>query len=274
MTSPMPYDRRTFLADLGRAGFAVAILGAAGCATTLGTPSPATSVRASASGDGSSRAPGTPATAAADTTSSPPGGGGPATGPTAWHRVNLGFVSAYVLVRAGEAAVVDTGVPGSEGAIAAALAAAGLGWSNVGHVILTHRHQDHAGSAPAVLDAAPEARAYAGAQDIPAISTPRPLTPVADGDAVFGLRIVATPGHTPGHVAVYDEAGGILVAGDAMRTVDGKPTPPGPDFTEDMGAALASIAKMGALRFETLLVGHGEPIASGAAGLVRALAGG
>ena len=179
-----------------------------------------------------------------------------------------------MLVRAGEAAVVDTGVPGSEGAIAAALAAAGLGWSNVGHVILTHRHQDHAGSAPAVLDAAPEARAYAGAQDIPAISTPRPLTPVADGDAVFGLRIVATPGHTRGHVAVYDEAGGILVAGDAMRTVDGKPTPPGPDFTDDMEAALASIVKMGALRFETLLVGHGEPIESGAASLVRALAGG
>jgi hypothetical protein len=37
---------------------------------------------------------------------------------------------------------------------------------------------------------------------------------------------------------------------------------------------MASIAKLGALRFETLLVGHGEPIESGAAALVKALAGG
>jgi hypothetical protein len=33
------------------------------------------------------------------------------------------------------------------------------------------------------------------------------------------------------------------------------------------------VAKLGALRFETLLVGHGEPITSGASGLVAALAG-
>ena len=104
-------------------------------------------------------------------------GGASADGPTSWHRVDLGFVSAYVLARGGEAAVVDTGVPGNEGAILEALEAAGLGWSDVGHVILTHRHQDHVGSAPAVLDAAPGAAAYAGAADIPAIDVPRALVP-------------------------------------------------------------------------------------------------
>ena len=80
-------------------------------------------------------------------------------------------------------------------------------------------------------------------------------SPVADGDDVFGLRIVATPGHTKGHVAVLDPAGGILVAGDALGTTGGKPTPPNPGFTDDMDEAMASIAKLGSLAFETLLVG-------------------
>jgi hypothetical protein len=40
--------------------------------------------------------------------------------------VNLGFVSAYLLVRGGEAAVVDTGVTGSDGAISTALTGIGL----------------------------------------------------------------------------------------------------------------------------------------------------
>ena len=183
-------------------------------------------------------------------------------------------MSAYILARNGEAAVVDTGVPGSDGAIAEALEAAGLGWGNVGHVILTHQHQDHAGSAADVLEAAPDAVGYAGAEDIPAIVVPRALTAVADGDSVFGLRIVATPGHTKGHIAVLDEAGGILVAGDSLGTSGGKPVPPNAGFTEDMDTALASIAKLGALTFETLLVGHGEPIESGAAAKVKTLAGG
>jgi hypothetical protein len=37
---------------------------------------------------------------------------------------------------------------------------------------------------------------------------------------------------------------------------------------------MASIAKLGTLPFETLLVGHGDPIEAGAAARVRALAGG
>ena len=88
------------------------------------------------------------------------------------------------------------------------------------------------------------------------------------------LEVLHTPGHTEGHVAVLDPSGGILVAGDALGTTGGKPTPPNPGFTEDMDEAMASIAKLGSLAFETLLVGHGEPIGSGAAGLVQALAAG
>ncbi len=205
--------------------------------------------------------PSAPPTAAS---AAPPGDG------FAWERVNLGFVSAYVLARGGEAAVVDTGTAGSEGDIAAALERIGLGWDAVGHVVLTHKHGDHMGSLAAVLDAAPDATGYAGAEDIAAISAPRQLTAVADGDDVFGLRIIATPGHTPGSISVLDEAGGILVAGDALGTSGGAVQGSNPQFTEDMDAALASIVKLGTFEFETLLVGHGDPIVSGASSLVAA----
>ena len=69
-----------------------------------------------------------------------------------WERVNLDFVSAYILVRAGEAAVVDTGVEGSADAIDAALAGIGLDWSAVGHLVLTHHHADHVGSAAPIME--------------------------------------------------------------------------------------------------------------------------
>ena len=231
MSAAFPISRRLFLVDLGRAGLAVAVLGVAGCAA----PGESASERASSAASSPASPPGDGAAASASTAAgsgeAPSGSGsgsGTAGGPTAWHRVNLGFVSAYILARGAEAAVVDTGVPGSDGAIADALEAAGLGWANVGHVILTHQHQDHAGSAAAVLEAAPDATGYAGAEDIPAIAAPRALVPVADGDDVFGLQIVATPGHTKGHVAVLDPSGGILVAGDSLGTTAGKPTPPTP----------------------------------------------
>jgi len=199
-------------------------------------------------------------------TTSPPGTVG-----TSWERVNLGFVSAYVLARNGEAVIVDTGVSGSESAIGASLGVLGLDWGDVGHVIVTHLHGDHQGSLPAVLNQAPQASAYAGAADIPGISSPRELIPVGDGDQVFDLEIIATPGHTPGHISVYDRAGGLLVAGDALNGSDGGVIGANPDFTADIAMADDSIAKLAALPFDTVVFGHGEPVVGGASQQVAAL---
>lgn len=113
-------------------------------------------------------------------------------------QVNLGFVNVYVLVRGKEAAVVDTGTAGNAPKIADVVRAAGLSWNAVHHVILTHYHPDHIGSIGEVLEAAAKATAYAGAADIPQIKSPRPLKAVNDNDEVFGLRMIATPGHTRG----------------------------------------------------------------------------
>ncbi len=257
--------RRTFLTGLGHGTIAVAVVGLAGCGPAAGTGGVS-----SPSAVTSSPLPAETAPAA----SRDPGPSAPAAGAMTWERVNLRFVSAYVLVRAGEAAIVDTGTANSQGVIEDTLADLGLGWDAVAHVILTHLHGDHAGSADAVMTAAAEATGYAGEADRAGIASPRPLTAVGDGDRVFDLRIVATPGHTAGSISVLDEIGGVFIAGDALRTDGGRPALPDAAFSDDEPTALASVAKIGALTFETLLVGHGDPIESGAAAQVAALAAG
>ena len=167
--------------------------------------------------------------------------------------MKLGHVSAYVYARGGEAAIVDTGVEGSAEEIGYTLGPAGLDWTSVGHLILTHRHTDHTGSAADVLTNAPGATAYAGAEDIPTIELATPPLPVADGDSIFGLTIVTTPGHTPGSISVFDPVGGVLAAGDALATDGGLPILPSVRAPADLEVARASIAKLGALTFETLL---------------------
>lgn len=269
MTANTLLTRRLFLADLGLGAVALAVVGVAGCAPAGSGPSGSASGRATGGPPAASAPSATPPAASATPAAASSGAQGDG---FTWERVNLGFVSAYILARGGEAAIVDTGTPGSEDDIAAALERIGLAWDAVGHVIVTHDHGDHMGSLAAILTAAPDATGYAGAEDIPGMTSPRPLVAVADGDDVFGLRIVATPGHTPGHIAVLDEVGGILVAGDALGTTwwGGGVHGPNLPFTPDMDTALASVARLGTFAFETLLVGHGEPIEQGASDLVAA----
>lgn len=269
------YDRRLFLSRVGRTGLGVLIVGTtAACATdgadevtdaAPSTPRPATGASAAAGPTAAAVPSDAPASAEASE---------PAAVAFDWRRVDLGFVSAYLLVKENQAVVVDTGVEGSEADIEQALTALGLGWYAVDHVILTHDHPDHIGSAPAVLEAAPDAQAYAGEADIVSISSPRPIMPVGDGDEVFGLQIVETPGHTPGHISVLDRAGGVLVAGDALVGAADGGQVAGPDaaFTADMDMAVASVRKLADLEFDTVLFGHGNPVEEGAGEQVDALA--
>jgi glyoxylase-like metal-dependent hydrolase (beta-lactamase superfamily II) len=188
-------------------------------------------------------------------------------------RVNLGFVNAYVLIRGKEAAIVDTGTPNNAPKIADVVRSAGLGWNAVHHVILTHYHPDHIGSVGEVLGAAPKATAYAGAADIPQIKSPRPLKAVGDNDEVFGLRMIATPGHTPGHVCVFDPAGSLLILGDAMTNIESKLGGPSPQYTANMAEAHQSVKKLAKLKFERAVFGHGDPIDKAAAQAIAKLAG-
>jgi glyoxylase-like metal-dependent hydrolase (beta-lactamase superfamily II) len=211
-----------------------------------------------------------PTSAPAPPGASPTDAGPPAGG--AWRRVNLSFVSAYLLIRGAEAAVVDLGTSGSGGAIGDALTAAGSGWGAVRHVIVTHHHADHAGSLTEVAGQATAAAIYAGQADVARINSPTALRAVRDGDEVFGLQIIGTPGHTPGHVAVFDPDTGTLVTGDALRTSGTELAGPDERYTADMTQAAASVRKLAALDVRTILPGHGDPVTSGAADALRTLA--
>lgn len=237
--------RRVFLSDLGKGALAIAVFGLTAAACAADAESGTTSA---GSNDPDSAA--------------------------SLHRVNLGFVSAYVLARGGEAAIVDTGVSGSAPAISDGLAAAGLSWDSVGHVILTHLHPDHIGSLGDVLGNASSATGYAGAADIPEIPSPRPLTAIGDGDSVFDLQIIGTPGHTAGHISVLEPISGTLVAGDAINGVAGGVAGANPDFTADMNEANRSITKLATFSFDTVVFGHGEPVEGGASAAVAELASG
>jgi glyoxylase-like metal-dependent hydrolase (beta-lactamase superfamily II) len=243
--------RRWLLVQTGRGAVGIAVMGVAACSSDSGNPS-----------EGGAE----PAEDEAAPTES---GRTPAADRMAWQRVNLDFVSAYVLVRGNEAAVVDTGVGGSADAIGEVLDRAGPGWSGVRHVVLTHKHADHAGSISDVLAEASSATGYIGQADLPEVDAQ--LSVLADGDDVFGLQIVATPGHTPGHLAVFDTDTGVLVAGDAL-TNDGALAGPSPEFTEDADAAVASVRKLARLAPSTILVGHGDPVVDGAAAELEQLA--
>jgi len=256
---PHRVTRRGFLTDLGKGTIAVTVMGAAFVAC--------------GDDDGPSSADGTSTTAASDPSSTTPSSG-PSEGPTPlrFERASFGFVSAYVLLRGNEAVVVDTG-NGDIAPISEALTAAGSGFDQVGDIILTHLHGDHVGGLDALVDAAPSARAHAGEADISGIATSATLNPLADGDEVFGLRIIATPGHTAGHVSVFDPDTGILVAGDALNLSTGELTGSAPEFTADAAAADSSVDTLAALAVQSILPGHGDPLTTDAGSALTALAG-
>jgi glyoxylase-like metal-dependent hydrolase (beta-lactamase superfamily II) len=253
--------RRQFVFLIGRGSLGVALLGTVACRSTGDTQAPASTGSTAPSSDRTST------TAAVSTTSA-------AVADRAWERVDLGFVSAYVLVRAGEAAVIDTGSEGSAGAIEGALSALGAGWEGVSNVILTHSHGDHVGSLDAVLAAAESATPSAGEPDIAAIRSSRPITALAEGDAVFGLEVIATPGHTPGHISLLDPDLRILFAGDALNGGDGVVLGPNPEFTPDMDTAMSSVGKLAGFDYDLIVFGHGDPVGDRPVDQVAGLAAG
>jgi glyoxylase-like metal-dependent hydrolase (beta-lactamase superfamily II) len=256
------------LKDLGKAGLAIMVLGVGACSeedadnltTTASRSNPTTT------DDVTVTTQDVTVTTGAPTSSTQ----GPI--PSGWQRANLGFVSAYILYRNGEAAVIDTGVSGSETAIEGALREVGLEWGAVGHIIITHKHPDHQGSLAGLLARADDAAWYAGTEDISAITAPTEGMAVGDGDSVFDLKIIETPGHTPGHVSVLDAAAEVMVTGDALNGTDGGVTGANPEFSQDMNLANASVAKLASFDYEVALFGHSEPILSGASRAVGELA--
>ena len=87
---------------------------------------------------------------------------------------------------------------------------------------------------------------------------------VHDGDRIpFGrytLRIVETPGHTPGHIAVYCDEAKTLCTGDAVLTNMSTDIDLHPVGHDGYQAHLDSLRKMRSMDIELMLCGHGPII--------------
>lgn len=272
ITRPALWSRRRLLVSAGLGTASVAILAACGSDATSGS-----STSSPASGDdtsGNDTSPGDPSTDSAASSDSAEAEEADGTGELQLEHVSLGFVSAYVLVRGREAAIVDTGTSGSGPAISEALSDLGLAPADVRHIILTHNHGDHVGGLGELEGAMTNATVYAGAGDIDTIESSLGLTEVTEGDEIFGMGVVATPGHTPGSISVFDTDTGLVVAGDAINgDNEGGLTGANPDFTPDMTTADASVAKLAALMPQVAAFGHGgPPVTEGVAEKLAALA--
>ena len=200
--------------------------------------------------------------------------------------------------------LIDAGLPGHAHAIADAAGRIFTPGARPSAIILTHGHFDHVGSLVALAKMwdvpvfahelelpyltgrspypAPDATVGGGLLALFSWMFPRgpvdlgdrvqPLP--ADGSVPFmpGWRWIHTPGHTPGHVALFRDGDRTLIAGDAFTTtkqesalavatqraeVHGPPM----YYTSDWAAARKSVEALAALHPEVAATGHGVPMA-------------
>jgi glyoxylase-like metal-dependent hydrolase (beta-lactamase superfamily II) len=92
---------------------------------------------------------------------------------------------------------------------------------------------------------------------------------LAEGMKIGSLEVIATPGHTPGHLAFYDCMNSqVLIAGDALQTRgglavagNGSWTFPFVNFgTWDRARSVSSAQKLAALNVSYLATGHGKVV--------------
>ncbi|AXI08833.1 MBL fold metallo-hydrolase [Oceanobacillus zhaokaii] len=95
----------------------------------------------------------------------------------------------------------------------------------------------------------------------------------ADGSVPYlsDFRWVHTPGHSPGHISLFRDEDGVLIAGDAFVTVkqdslykvvtqEMEINGPPRYFTIDWNAARKSVEKLQDLKPNIVIPGHGRPV--------------
>jgi glyoxylase-like metal-dependent hydrolase (beta-lactamase superfamily II) len=206
----------------------------------------------------------------------------------------LRFVNAYLVREDDGLTLVDTTTGGAADALIDAARQAG---GAIRRIALTHGHGDHVGSLDALQDRLgddvevlmPEldARIHAGENVVdgklpgswPKLKTV-PDVRLHAGDRVGSLEVVASPGHSPGHVAFLDTRDRSLLAGDAFTSYGrvAIPTFLYPRFpfaamaTWDKGKTVESARALRALDPPLLVVGHGPAVRDPGAAMDAAIA--
>jgi glyoxylase-like metal-dependent hydrolase (beta-lactamase superfamily II) len=209
-------------------------------------------------------------------------------------------VSAAYLVTGERPALVDTGARTSAPVVREALAAAGLGPSDLAWIVPTHVHLDHCGATGILAAAFPRATVVVHRRGARHLSEPGRL--LAGSAAVYGrrwsiyggldptpaariapvegghridvgpgraLEMLETPGHARHHTCLVDLAEGAVIAGDAVGVqfpgAGIYPALPPPDV--DLAAGLRSLDLIARLRPSRLLLGHFGPVPDAAAAI-------
>jgi glyoxylase-like metal-dependent hydrolase (beta-lactamase superfamily II) len=165
-------------------------------------------------------------------------------------------VRCFMVPHEGGVTLVDTGIQADAQPITDALVAMGAGWEDVSDVVLTHAHPDHCGALSTVASRAPSAVIWGGIGD----TFPIAARPAEDRTLIHGLKIVPTPGHTPGHLCLLDEDAGILFTGDAICSQAGRLTQGPQMFIADAHQAGRSLQRLVELQPDRMLFGHGDEV--------------
>lgn len=90
---------------------------------------------------------------------------------------------------------------------------------------------------------------------------------LSDGDQVGRLKVIHTPGHTPGHISLFSEDDRAIIGGDFLfNGVLGASGLfiPGSDFSIDPSVAAVSARRISKLKFDKLLLAHQDgPLLAG-----------
>jgi glyoxylase-like metal-dependent hydrolase (beta-lactamase superfamily II) len=226
------------------------------------------------------------------------------------HRLGNAYVNCYLIEDGNQLTLVDAGMPGFRSQLDDHLRSRGRSVTDIAAVILTHAHADHVGMAEAVrVDAPAPVWVHEADADMARTGKVHPrdgsLLPYLRQPAVWKLfamgarngamkttkiaelstftdgdldvpgrpRVIATPGHSPGHVSFHLPDRGVLIAGDALCTYNPLTGVRGPQilpkaFANDALQAIASLSALERIDAGVTLFGHGEPWTDGPASAV------
>lgn len=211
------------------------------------------------------------------------------------HAVRLIGSNAFLIVE-DELTLIDAGHRGSIIALRRYLGGIGRDISEITRIVCTHGHPDHIGGVHEIARAS-GAKIFMHPADMERLrirlgevftGRPRPgaiiayltrapadASPLADGDvlpALGGLRVVHTPGHTPGSISLYSSTRRLIIVGDILQRLRGAVTLPNYVFTDDMALARRSIARLAELDIDTILFSHYPALRDGCREALRGLA--
>jgi glyoxylase-like metal-dependent hydrolase (beta-lactamase superfamily II) len=188
----------------------------------------------------------------------------------------------YMLQDADGLTLIDTSISNAGDKILSQLQQAGHKPTDVKRILITHAHPDHIGCLPKLQQAtgaevwchALEKPVVEGQQAIvrppsglrpPAVQfTPVTVTRTLNDNEILpilgGLQVIFTPGHAPGHCSFWHPERRFLITGDVVFYLLNRMTLPFAMLTADMDENKRSVKKIVALKPDSLMFGHGNPI--------------